>query len=96
MRDRRTCKRSTSQVEDSEVHLLPAFALPPRGVEDEKKAEGKRREINAHHHEHLEKSDRKRQTRPGPQVQRAKGLTVRASSVGQKMNSLCPIQFFKR
>lgn len=43
-------------MENSEVHLLPAFALPPRGVEDEKKAEGKRREINAHHHKHLEET----------------------------------------
>lgn len=50
MRQRRTCKRSKSQVGNSEVHLLPAFALPPRGGEDEKRQRGKRREINAHHH----------------------------------------------
>lgn len=50
MRKRRPCKRS----ENPQVHLLPAFALPPRDVADEEKAEGKRREINAHHHKHLE------------------------------------------
>lgn len=41
MRKRRTCKRK-QEVENSEVHLLPVFALPPRGGEDEKTAEGKK------------------------------------------------------
>lgn len=39
--------RSKSPEENSEVHLLPAFALLPRSDEDKKKAEEKRREINA-------------------------------------------------
>lgn len=54
LRKRRTCKRSNSQEENSEVHLLPAFALPPKGVEGEKKAERKRREINAHYPKRME------------------------------------------
>lgn len=46
-------------MDKSEVHLLPAFVLPPRGGEDKKKkkkAEGKRREVNARHHKHLEET----------------------------------------
>lgn len=31
--------------ENSEVHLLPAFALPPRGVEDEKRQRRKRKKL---------------------------------------------------
>lgn len=83
MRKRRTCKRK-QEVENSEVHLLPVFALPPRGGEDEKNSRGeKRREINAHHHKHLEQSDRTGQTRSDPWVQRPKSLTtIRASSGG--------------
>lgn len=50
---RNTCKRSESPMHKSEVHLLPAFVLPPRGSEGKKKAEGKRREVNARHHKHL-------------------------------------------
>lgn len=42
LRKRRTCKRSKNQMENSQVHLLPAFALPPRGVEDGKKGRGKK------------------------------------------------------
>ena len=53
---KRTCKTSKNQVENSEVHLLPAFALPPRGDGNETKQKGreKTREINAHRHRHLE------------------------------------------
>lgn len=43
MRKRRTCKRK-QEVENSEVHLLPVFALPPRGGEDEKNSRGKKGE----------------------------------------------------
>lgn len=32
------------EVENSEVHLLPVFALPPRGGEDEKNSRGKKGE----------------------------------------------------
>lgn len=52
-----TCKRS--KMDKSEVHLLPAFVLPPRGSEDKKKAEGKRREVNVRHHKHLEETTEK-------------------------------------
>lgn len=39
----RTCKGSKDQMQDSDVHLLPAFALPPRGDENKtKKGRGKK------------------------------------------------------
>ena len=79
VRKRRPCKRS----KNSQVHLLPAFVLPPRDVENEEKAEGKRREINAHHHKHLEEMIEE-SGRPGPQVQRPKAPTaIKAPSAGQ-------------
>lgn len=39
-------------VRDADVHLLPVFALPPRGV---KMGRGRReKDISAHHHKHWE------------------------------------------
>lgn len=62
MSKERTCNKSESPAGNSEVHLLPAFALPPGVLKMKKKAEEKRREINAHHHKHweemIEKSDK--------------------------------------
>lgn len=39
---KRTCKRRKNQTENSEIHLLPAFALPPRGGKNGKKGRGKK------------------------------------------------------
>lgn len=33
--------------ENSDIHLLPAFALPPRGVEDEKRQRRKRKKLTS-------------------------------------------------
>lgn len=45
VRNRGTCKGSERPGEESEVHLLPAFALPPRGVEGEEKQRRKRKRL---------------------------------------------------
>lgn len=50
IRNRGACKGSESPGwrtggENSEVHLLPAFVLPPRGVEDEKRQRRKRKKL---------------------------------------------------
>lgn len=44
-KEQRNMQRKERPEENSEVHLLPAFALPPRGVDDGKRQRRKRKKL---------------------------------------------------
>ena len=97
LHDKKKNMQRKQEVENSEVHLLPVFALPPRGGEDEKNSRGKKGEKLMPITTNIWKKVTE-QGKPGQPLGSETQEPDHHQSVIRwtvQMASLCHIQFFK-